>query len=214
MSQLNSGKVQTYVIISSALIATVILLFHLISGALMIHPIRFSLTLLAGVCLSCPVFAAPPEGNTETEILAEKIEDKLSEHKVDIAKSSSRLKRKLEKGLEKSDGEVSEDIEVAMDVLEEAFSEDGLFRNLAFMMGDFAEGIEMDSDGGETTISFEGAKIAQIKRKKSRDSEDHFEISGLGKNLTINREEIVEDGKSKTRIVIGMEIDGKLPEFN
>ena len=86
----------------------------------MIHPIRFSLTLLAGVCLACPVFAAPPEGNTETEILAEKIEDKLSEHKVEIAKSSSRLKRKLEKGLEKSDGEVSEDIEVAMDVLEEA----------------------------------------------------------------------------------------------
>ena len=183
----------------------------------MIHPIRFSLTLLAGVCLACPVFAAPPEGNTETEILAEKIEDKLSEHKVEIAKSSSRLKRKLEKGLEKSDGEVSEDIEVAMDVLEEAFSEDGLFRTLAFMMGDFAEGIDMDSDGGETTISFEGAKIAQIKRKKSRDSEDHFEISGLGKNLTIDREEIIKDGKSKTRIVIDMdgesEIDITLPEF-
>ena len=85
------------------------------------------------------------------------------------------------------------------------------------MMGDFAEGIEMDSDGGETTISFEGAKIAQIKRKKSRDSEDHFEISGLGKNLTIDREEIVKDGKSKTRIVIDMdgdsEIDITLPEF-
>ena len=104
-----------------------------------------------------------------------------------------------------------------MDVLEDAFSEEGLFRNLAFMMGDFAEGIEMDSDDGETTISFEGAKIAQIKHKKKRDSEDHFEISGLGKNLTIDREEIVKDGKSKTRIVIDMdgdsEIDITLPEF-
>ena len=183
----------------------------------MIHPIRFSMTLIVGVCLTSPVFAAPPETDTETEILTEKIENKLSEHKVEIAKSSARLKRKLEKGLEKSDGEVSEDIGVAMDVLEEAFSENGLFRNLAFMMGDFAEGLEMDSDNGETTISFEGAKIAQIKRKKKRNSEDHFEISGLGKNLTIDREEIVKDGKSKTRIVIDMdgesEIDLTLPEL-
>ena len=72
----------------------------------------------------------------------------------------------------------------------------------------------MDSEGDDTTISFEGAKIVQVKRKKSKSSDDQIEISGLGKNLTINREEIVEDGKSKTRIVIGMEIDGKLPEFN
>ena len=180
----------------------------------MTHTIRFSLTLLAGVCLACPVFAEPPQDNTEAEILAEKIENKLSEHKVGIAKSSSRFKRKLETGLSKSDDDVSENIEVAMDVLEDAFSEDGLFRNLAYMMGDFAESIEMDSEGDDTTISFEGAKIVQVKRKKTQNSDDQIEISGLGKNLTINREEIVEDGKSKTRIVIGMEIDGKLPEFN
>ncbi len=181
------------------------------------HPIRFSLTLLTSLCLTTSAFAAPPQGNTDTEVLAEKIEEKLSDHKVDIAKSSARLKRKLESDLAKSNGDISEDIEVAMNVLEEAFSDDGLLRNIAAMFGDFAEDIEVETDGGDTTLLFDGAKVAQIQRKTSRDSEDRISISGLGKNLSIDRETIVKDGKKKTRIVIDMdgenEIDITMPEF-
>ena len=183
------------------------------------HMFHLPLSFLATICLSTSAFAAPPEAGPEAgldaEILSEKIEDKLSEHKVDIAKSTARLKRTLEKGQAKADGDISEEIEVVMDVMEDAFAEDGLFRDLAAMFSDFANEIDVETDNGQTVLRFDGAKVAEIKKEKSRDSEDSFSISGLGKSLKIDRETIVKDGKSKTRIVIDMdgedEIDITLP---
>ncbi len=181
-------------------------------------PAKITFTCLIATCLAGTAFAAPPEANMDAEILAEKIDERLSDHKVDIAKSTARLKRKLEKGQAKAEGDVSEEIEVVMDVLEEAFADDGLFRGLAAMFSDLASDLDVETDDGKTTLSFDGAKIGQIERRKSRDSEDSFSISGLGKNLTFDRETIVKDGKSKTRIVIDMdgedEIDITLPQID
>ena len=181
-------------------------------------PFKFTLTLMASLCLAGSAFAAPPTVETDAEILAEKIDDKLSEHKIEIAKSSARLKRKLDKGQAKADGDVSEEIEVVMDVLEEAFADDGLFRDLAAMFGDFAQDLDVETDNGKTVLVFDGAKIGEIEHKKSRDSEDSISISGLGKYFTLDRETIVENGKSKTRIVIDMdgddEIDITLPSLD
>lgn len=181
-------------------------------------PVKFSLTFLLATCLAGSAFAAPPVVEPEAQVLMEKIEDKLADHKVDIAKSSARLKRKLEKGQAKAGGDVGEEIEVMMDVLEEAFADEGLFRDLAAMFGDFAEDLDVDTDGGTTTLSFDGATIGEIERKKSRDSQDSFSIIGLGKYLNVERETIVKNGKSKTRIVIDMdgedEIDITLPTPN
>ena len=105
-----------------------------------------------------------------------------------------------------------------MDVMEEAFSDDGLFRDLAAMFSDFAKDIEVESEDGQTVLLFDGAKVGDIQRKKSRDSEDSFSISGLGKSLTLDRETIVKDGTSRTRIIIdvdgGDEIDITLPELD
>lgn len=181
-------------------------------------PVKFSFVCLITMSLAGAAFAAPPTAEPETEILMEKIEDKLSEHRVEIAKSSARLKRKLDKSQAKSGGDFGEDIEVMMDVMEEAFADEGLFRDLAALFGDFAEDLDVDTDNGKTTLSFDGAKIGQIEHRKSRDSEDSFSISGLGKNLSVERETIVKAGKSKTRIVIEMdgedEIDITLPEID
>ncbi len=171
---------------------------------------QYTLTFFAALCLSGSALAAPPAGQSDAEILSEKIEDKLSEHKLEIAKSTARLKRKLEKGQAKAGGDVSEEIEVVMDVLEEAFAEDGLFRDLAAMMGDFAQDLDVESDEGKTVLLFDGAKIGEMKRSKSRDSNDSFSISGLGKNLTLDKKTIVKDGKSKTRIVIDMDGDDEI----
>lgn len=184
----------------------------------MLTPTKFSLSLILATCLAGSAIAAPPALDPEAEILIDKIEDKLSDHTVDIAKSTARLKRKIEKNQAKSSGNATDDIEVMMDVMEEAFAEDGLFRDLAAMFVDLAEDLDVDTDGGTTTLSFDGAKIGQIERKKSRDSEDSFSISGLGRNLSVDRETIVKDGKSKTRIVIDMdgedEIDITLPQID
>lgn len=181
-------------------------------------PIQFSITCITALCLSGTAFAAPPTVDSDSSVLVEKIEDKLSEHKVEIAKSSARLKRKMAKGQAAADGDVSEEIEVVMDVLEEAFADDGLFRSLAAMFSDFAEDIDVDTDNGKTVLSFDGAKVGEIEHEKSRDSEDRISIVGLGKYFTLDRETIVEDGKTKTRIVIDMdgedEIDITLPKLD
>lgn len=173
-------------------------------------PFRISFTLLTALCFAESAFANPPSEKTETEVLVEKIEDKLSDHKVEIAKSTARLKRKFDKGQASSNGEMSDEIDVLMDVMEDAFAEDGLFRDMAAMFGDFAKDIDIESDDDATTLIFDGAKIGQVRRSKSRNSEDQFSISGLGKNLTIDRETIVKDGKSKTRIIIDMDGDNEL----
>ena len=181
-------------------------------------PVRFTLSLVASLCLAGTAFAEPPTLNEETEILIEKIEDKLSDYKVDIAKSTARLKRKLEKGQAGADGDISKEIDVVMDVMEDAFADEGLFRDLAAMFGDFAQDLDVETDNGKTVLVFDGAEIGQIEHKKSRDSEDRISISGFGKYFTLDRETVVEDGKSKTRIVIDMdgedEIDITLPEFD
>jgi len=169
------------------------------------HPFYLAVSFLAALGLSTSVVAEPPEGAADAEILSEKIDEKLSEHKIEIAKSTARLKRKLDKGQAKADGDISEEIEVVIDVMEEAFSEDGLFRDLAAMFSDLAEDIDVETEDGQTVLLFDGAKVGEIQRQKSRESEDRFSISGLGKNLTIDRETIVKDGKSKTRIIIDMD---------
>lgn len=181
-------------------------------------PFRFTLTLVASLCLAGSAFAAPPTVDTDANVLAEKIDDKLSEHKLEIAKSTARLKRKIEKGQANADGDVTEEIEVVMDVLEEAFAEEGLFRDLAAMFGDFAQDLNVETDNGTTVLMFDGAKVGQIEHQKSRDSEDRISISALGKYLTLDRETIVENGKSKTRIIIDMdgedELDISLPDLD
>ena len=147
------------------------------------------------------------------EDLMEKLDEKLSKHSVEIAKSMSKVKRDLEK--HKGDGDFSQDMESVADALEEVFKEDGLFRDLTAMLGDFAEDVDLVSDEDATVLKFDGATIGSITRSKKRDSEDSLSISGLGQNLTLNRETIVENGKSKTRIVIEMDgnkdIDVTLP---
>ena len=176
-----------------------------------------SFSLFAAACLSTSAFAAPPSGEN-TDVLAEKIDEKLSKHKIEIARSAASLKRQLDKGQAKSDGDLSEEIEVVADLLEEAFSDDGLFRDLAAMFSDFAEDLDVETDNGKTVLRFDGAEVGQITHSKSRDSEDSLSISGLGKNLTLDRETIIKDGKSKTRIVIEMdgdnEVDITLPKLD
>jgi len=152
------------------------------------------------------------------EELTEKLDDKLSKHRVRIAKSMSKVKRNLDKNKSESDGDFAEEMGTVAETLEDIFAEDGLFKDLTIMMSDFASDFDVESNDGVTVLKFDGATIGQIARKKSRNSEDSLSISGLGQNLTLDRETVIEDGKSKTRIVIEMEggdeIDITLPGSN
>ena len=76
-----------------------------------------------------------------------------------------------------------------------------------FPRKDFASDVEVESEDGVTVLSFDGATVGKIERSKKRDSEDSLSISGLGQNMTLDRETVVKDGKSRTRIVIEMDGD-------
>jgi len=175
---------------------------------------RFTTGIITALCMSTFAVAAPPvEDNTE--VLLEKLEDKMSEHQVELAKSTSRLKRKMEKVQDSAGESFGDDLEGIADVMEEVFAEEGVFREFATLFTEFAKEIDVDTDDGKTVLKFDGTEVAQIQHKSSRDSEDHMSISGLGKSLTFDRKTVVENGKSKTRIVIDMdgkdEIDITLP---
>ena len=177
----------------------------------------FLLSASALFAASSPVYAEPEKPSSTAELM-DKIDDKLSDHKVNLAKSAARLKRNLDKQDIDPDADMSETLEQAADLMEEVFAEDGLFRDLAAMFSDLASEVNVDKDDGRTVLSFDGTTIAEMETRKSRNSEDGFSIFALGRQLTMDRETIVEDGKSKTRIVIEMDgedgIDLTLPELD
>jgi len=162
-----------------------------------------------------PLRFAFPLVEDNTDILLEKLEEKLSDHTADLAKSTARLKRKMENAKDSAGETLDHDLEVMADVLEDVFAEEGVFRDLTALFSDFAKDIDVDTDNGKTTLRFDGTEVAQIKHKSSRDSEDSISISGLGKSFSLDRKTVVQNGKSKTRIIIDMngddEIDITLP---
>lgn len=193
----------------------------------MFRPLFVSSLLL----LPALAFAHPhekPETEDEVEIiiieddaisgedLTDKLDEKLSKHRVTIAKSMSKVKRNLDKNQARADGDFSEEVEAVAEALEEVFADDGLFKDLTIMFSDFASDVDVQSADGVTVLKFDGATVGKIAKSKKRDSEDKLSISGLGQNLTLERETVIEDGKSKTRIVIEMEggdeIDITLPK--
>jgi len=179
---------------------------------------RLTAGFITALCFSSFAFASPPLVEDNTEELIDKIEETLSDHKVEIAKSTARLKRKMDSAKDSAGETLEGDLEVMADVLEDVFAEDGVFRDLTAMFSDFAKEMDVDTDDGKTTLSFGGTEVAQIQHKSSRDSEDSISISGLGRSFSMDRKTVVENGKSKTRIVIDMngedEIDLTLPTPN
>lgn len=178
------------------------------------------LSCLSAILLLSSTASAQPEPTKAPAVsteLTEKLETKLSKHKIQIAKSTARLKRNLDKQTADANGDVSDELEAVANLLEEVFASDGVFRDLTAMFSDFAEDVEVETDGGKTMLRFDGTHVGEIETRKSRNSEDGISISGLGKSLTLDRETVVKDGKSKTRIVIEMDGEDALelivPEF-
>jgi len=143
------------------------------------------------------------EDTASTQELADVLADKFADHSADLGKSMAKMKRKLDN----TDGDLESELDAVADALEEAFSEDGVLREMANMFGDFASDLDIESEDGVTVFKFDDKTLGRVKREKSRDSEDTLSLSGLGKNMTIERETYIEDGKTRTRIVI--EMDGE-----
>ncbi len=98
-----------------------------------------------------------------------------------------------------------EELQEAARELEKALQDTEVISEFADMFAAFASSVEVKRDDDGATLMFDGDELMTIERETSRDSEDKLSISGLGKNLSLQRETVVVDGQSKTRIVIEMD---------
>lgn len=75
--------------------------------------------------------------------------------------------------------------------------------------------VELGEDGTRAFI-FDGEEMLRFKRDNTLDRDDRLSISGLGRNLTVERKTTKKDGQTLTRIVIemdgGEDVDIDLPE--
>jgi len=74
------------------------------------------------------------------------------------------------------------------------------------MMLDLAEDFDVEATDEGLSLKFDGDRIGRVKIKRDKHTESSLDVEGFGRNMTIEKEVIRRDGKTKTRIVI--EVDG------
>ncbi|MGB6230768.1 MAG: hypothetical protein WBF53_11665 [Litorimonas sp.] len=88
----------------------------------------------------------------------------------------------------------------------EALERSDLVGNMSELMTDFADRLEVERGEGEgTALFFDGDELLRIRRELKRQSDDRITITGLGRNLSVERETTTRDGRTTSRIVIEME---------
>ena len=116
------------------------------------------------------------------------------------------------------DGEaLGEDLKEAARELETAIAESGLLSDMAEMLAEFAEDVEVKKDDADgMRLLFDGDEMLRLKVDRDMDRDERVSLSGLGRNMTVERETLVVDGKTRTRIVIEMDgadgVEVELPE--
>lgn len=109
-----------------------------------------------------------------------------------------------------------EELGDALRELENAIKDSDALSGLADMMQELAAEVEVErSDEAGTALRFGGEDMLRFKLNRDRVADDALSITGLGRNLTVERETVVENGKTRTRIVIemdgGEDVDIDLP---
>ena len=123
----------------------------------------------------------------ETEVETEAGDDKTTEKKLRVYKFKS-----------------GDEIREKSRELEEMIVESGVLSSLADMMADFAEDIEVEKNENSFSFRFDGDTVGEVRR----DEDDRVVLKSMDKEMTVEKETYVENGKTRTRIVIDMEGDG------
>lgn len=100
----------------------------------------------------------------------------------------------------------AEDLRDAARAIEDLISESGVISSFADMMLDLAEDFDVEATDEGLSLKFDGDRIGRVKIKRDKHTESSLDVEGFGRNMTIEKEVIRRDGKTKTRIVI--EVDG------
>ena len=130
-----------------------------------------------------------------------------------IAKHSDKIEKSFKDAEAKNDFigkdrkiQNANDLRDAARAIEDLISESGVISSFADMMLDLAEDFDVEATDDGLSLKFDGDRIGRVKVKRDKHSESSLDVEGFGRNMTIEKEVIKRDGKTKTRIVI--EVDG------
>lgn len=137
---------------------------------------------------------------------ADRLEQRLKTHTDKIERSLK--KAEATNDFLKSDRKIknADDIREAARAIEELVAESGVISNLADMMLGLAEDFDVETTDEGLALKFDGDRIGRVNVKRDKHAQSTFDVEGFGRNMTIEREIIKRDGKTKTRIII--EVDG------
>jgi len=137
---------------------------------------------------------------------ASRLEQRFEKHTNKIEKSLKEAEAKNDFIGKNRDIKNADDLRDAARAIEDLISESGVISSLADMMLDLAEDFDVEATDEGLTLKFDGDRIGRVKLKRDKHTESSLDVEGFGRNMTIEKEVIKRDGKTKTRIVI--EVDG------
>ncbi|MGJ8558803.1 MAG: hypothetical protein ACSHX3_01065 [Litorimonas sp.] len=89
----------------------------------------------------------------------------------------------------------------------EAFVDSEMITNMSDLLTDLAARVEVEKgEGSGTALWIDGDEVVRFNRDHGMD--DTLTVTGLGQNLSVERETVIKNGKTRTRIVIEMD-DGE-----
>lgn len=150
-----------------------------------------------------------PAKNTDTLTaadFAERLEKRFKKHSQKIERSFEDAETKNDYIGKNRDIKNADDLRAAARAVEDLISDSGVISNLADMVLDIAEDFEVESTDEGLALKFDGDRIGRVKINRDKHTESSLDVEGFGRNMTIEKEVIKRDGKTKTRIVI--EVDG------
>lgn len=100
----------------------------------------------------------------------------------------------------------AENIREAARALEDLVAESGVISSFADMMIDLASDFDVETNDDGLSLKFDGDRIGRLKIKRDKHTESTLDIEGFGRNMTVEKDVIRRNGKTKTRIII--EVDG------
>lgn len=168
------------------------------------------------LCLTPALAFAHPHGKTdensdvdvivlqdETATLddvSQSLKATIERHSDDIERAGDKIKIMLKRDSKKIGDHAADDLSALTDGLE-ALAESDLLTEMMDMLTDLTDDIDVESSDAVTVLRFDGKTIGRVEK----DENDRISLSGLGKNLSIDRETVTEDGETKTRIIIEMD---------
>ena len=137
---------------------------------------------------------------------ASRLEKRFEEHTDKMERSLKKAEAKNDFISKNREIKNAEDLRDAARAIEDLISESGVISSFADMMLDLAEDFDVEATDEGLSLKFDGDRIGRVKIKRDKHTESSLDVEGFGRNMTIEKEVIRRDGKTKTRIVI--EVDG------